>query len=183
MVYFIEWLNDNSGAMAGMSGIITAVATIVLAILTGIYVHLTRQILKSMSVPEIVVGIRWDQEKKNENGSHDYSVRICVRNVGQRIARNVRFDFDSSFSPFGDFGIAFKNIEILESGIPALEPGHEKCQIAASGNIINLLLISSKEKEKCQTTIIVTYENSKGEEYSHDYPLDFGDVIDTTLIR
>ena len=183
MVYFIEWLNDNSGAMAGMSGIITAVATIVLAILTGIYVHLTRQILKSMSVPEIVVGIRWDQEKKNENGFHDYSVRICVKNVGQRIARNVRFDFDSSFCPFGDFGIAFENISILESGVPALEPGHEKCQVAAAENILGLLLISSKEKEKCQTTISVTYEDSKGEEYSHDYPLDFGDVIDATLIR
>ena len=69
MAYFIEWLNNNSGAMAGISGIITAVATIVLAILTGIYVHLTRQILKSMSVPEIVVGIRWDQEKRTKVGS------------------------------------------------------------------------------------------------------------------
>ena len=93
----------------------------------------------------------------------------------------MRFDFDSSFCPFGDFGIAFKNIAILELGVPALEPGHEKCQIAASGNILDLLLISSKEK--CQTTIIVTYENSEGEKYSHDYPLDFGDVIDVTLIR
>ena len=148
MVDFIEWLNNNSGAMAGMSGIIIAVATIVLAVLTGMYVRLTRRILKSMSIPEIVVGIRWAQEKKNESGFHNYSVRICVKNVGQSIARNVRFDFDSSFCPFGDFGIAFKNIAILESGVPALEPGHEKCQIAASGNIHDLLLISSKEKEK-----------------------------------
>ena len=69
MVYFIEWLNNNSGAMAGMSGIITAVATIVLAVPTGMYVRLTRRILKSMSIPEIVVGIRWDEEKITKVGS------------------------------------------------------------------------------------------------------------------
>ena len=178
MTYFIEWLNNNSGAMASISGIITTAATIVLAVLTGIYVRLTRQILKSMNIPEIHVGIRWE---KVEEKTNTYSVRIYVRNVGRSIAYNVKFSGDASFCPFGKR--IFENADLLKDGILSLEPGHEKSSPVGSENIFSVLALRGIKKEAFQTNIRVTYEDLKGEEYCHNHPIDFSDAIGAKKIK
>ena len=178
MDYFIKWLNNNSGAMASISGIITTAATIVLAVLTGIYVRLTRQILKSMNIPEIHVGIRWE---KVEEKTNNYSVRIYVRNAGRSIACNVKFSGDASFSPFGKR--IFEDIDLLKDGIFSLEPGCEISSSVGVENIFTVLGLRQIEKKAFQTIVRVTYEDLKGEEYRHDYPINFSDAIGTKKFR
>ena len=52
----INWLNDNSGAVTGISSIITSLATVVLVVITGWYVRLTEK-LKATYKPEVLVSI------------------------------------------------------------------------------------------------------------------------------
>lgn len=65
---------------------VTVAATILLTILTGVYVWLTYKILRAQSDPHVVVYARSDELRPSV-------IEIVIQNVGRTVARNVRFEF------------------------------------------------------------------------------------------
>ena len=71
---FINWLNDNSGAVTGIISIITALATVVLVIITWLYVRLTEK-LKATYKPEVLISIDYFARIDLGEFSADVSVK------------------------------------------------------------------------------------------------------------
>ena len=70
----INPLNDLNGAITGIAAIITALATIVLGIITWHYVRLTNRLLKATTnSPRIAVYLCYDYENY---------IMMCVENIG-----------------------------------------------------------------------------------------------------
>ena len=153
----MEWLNANSGAL-------TVIATFVLVGVTVWYVHLTRQLLKASYKPEVVVYLRASPIFIRENLQVNETT-LCVKNSGQGTARKIKFGGNLSFAPYG--GEALESIGFLKNGIDSLAPGQERRQSEPS------VADPFGDLSQLQVTIQVTYEDSQGEEYFDDFPLDF----------
>jgi len=105
---------------------VTAVATIVLAVLTFIYVRLTGKLLASQSDPCVILSVVLDEERPT-------IIQLVVRNVGTGLAHDIRFEFSRSL-PAKAFGMSKENsneTEIMKdgplvNGIPALGPGETR---------------------------------------------------------
>jgi hypothetical protein len=105
---------------------ITAVATAVLAILTFIYVWLTRRILDSQAMPCVIVSVVHDDKRPT-------ILQLLIRNIGLGLAHDITFN---SSRPIPDkaWGIVLadaKEATAMDSGplidgIPALGPGEER---------------------------------------------------------
>ena len=84
----INSLNSNSVT-------ITAFATFVLAVITGIYVHLTNRLLKATTTPKIAIYLRT---------AETHSAKLYIENIGTGIAENIRFEaIDHRFDLSPDF--------------------------------------------------------------------------------
>ena len=101
-------------------------ATIVLVILTGVYVLLTRKILQSQSDPCVVLTVVHDNDRPT-------ILKLVAHNIGQGIARDVGFEFSHPL-PAKAYGLtedSTKAVGYIEdgplvSGIPALGPGESR---------------------------------------------------------
>lgn len=149
----INWLNLHSG-------VITGFATVVLVVITGIYVYLTWCLLKATNQPEIVVSLR-------PHEAHINAVMLYVENVGTGVARKVRFtgDLSSSF----DDKIALSDIGFVKNGIDVLGPGQK----------IQHFLVSALEKwdrlNQTSPEIIVTYKGPIKYKYKRTFQLNFAE--------
>ena len=102
---------------------VTAVATIVLAILTYRYVKLTRKILATQSEPCVILTVVHDDDRATV-------LQLVARNVGTGLAHDIRFEFSRPL-PSRAFGLSESDAkEVTEmkdgpliDGIPALGPG------------------------------------------------------------
>lgn len=111
--------------MAGLdwSAWVTALATLVLAILTFVYVRLTKKILDAQSDPCVVLTVVHDEDRTT-------ILQLIARNVGTGIAHDIRFEFSRPL-PSRAFGIteaeAKEASEMTDgpliNGIHALGPG------------------------------------------------------------
>ena len=110
LVSVIDFLNSNAG-------VITTIATVVLAGLTRQYVKLTREIQKENDKPKVVVFL-----------SHIYlsyevtTLELCVQNAGTGFAYDVKFAGDLSIYP----NISHQPLaeyQIIKNGISHLAPG------------------------------------------------------------
>ncbi|MBU1059064.1 MAG: hypothetical protein KJ804_12195 [Proteobacteria bacterium] len=116
----------NTVIATDWSNEITAVATLLLAILTFIYVRLTRSILATHSDPCVVLTVVHDPE-------HATILQLVARNVGAGLAYDIRFEFSHSL-PEKAFGLTVadaKNAKKMTTGplingIPALGPGESR---------------------------------------------------------
>jgi len=105
------------------SACVTALATIVLAIVTFWYARLTKKILDAQSDPCVVLSVVHDEDRAT-------IFQLIARNVGKGIAHDIRFEFSRPL-PSEAFGITKaktkKASEMtagpLINGIPALVPG------------------------------------------------------------
>ncbi|HBF98833.1 MAG TPA: hypothetical protein DDW95_09810, partial [Alphaproteobacteria bacterium] len=105
---------------------ITALATLILAGLTFVYVVLTRKILAGQSEPCVVLTVVHDQQRST-------ILQLVAKNVGAGLARDVRFEFSHPV-PARAFGMSPENVEkpgLMEDGplidgIPALGPGESR---------------------------------------------------------
>ena len=61
-----------STIVVAFSAFVTAGATIVLAFITGRYVHITNEILKATNMPKVILFLRHSR----------YSISLCVQNIG-----------------------------------------------------------------------------------------------------
>ncbi|MEX0732781.1 MAG: hypothetical protein WED00_00685 [Aquisalimonadaceae bacterium] len=105
----------------------TALGTLALAIITGIYVHLTRRLVQMQSDPCIVVFTRHDLAQPS-------SILVVIKNIGHSLARDITFDLDERIPEFVA-GVTEKDAKYtgkvlsdgpLITGIPALAPGEER---------------------------------------------------------
>ena len=105
---------------------ITASATVILAILTFVYVKLTRKILSSQSDPCVVLTVVHDETRSTV-------LQLVAKNVGTGLAHDVRFEFSHPI-PAKAWGISaekskepklMKNGPLI-NGIPALGPGESR---------------------------------------------------------
>ncbi|ADJ29615.1 hypothetical protein [Nitrosococcus watsonii] len=105
---------------------ITAIATLVLAILTFIYVRLTRSILATPSDPCVVLTVVHDEERVS-------ILQLVAKNIGTGLATEIRFEFNHPV-PDRAWGVAesdakeaveMKHGPLIE-GIPALGPGETR---------------------------------------------------------
>src|SRR5207249_12291461 len=103
--------------------VITALTTVVLAILTGVYVWLTYGILRAQSDPHVVIYARSDELRPT-------IIELVIQNVGRSIATDVRFEFSRPMF-WHAYGITEDQAQPpqpmedgpLVTGIPALGPG------------------------------------------------------------
>src|SRR3989304_6890020 len=65
---------------------VTTVATAVLALLTFIYVRLTKRILENQSNPCVIVSVIHDDERPT-------ILQLVIRNVGAGLAKDISFEF------------------------------------------------------------------------------------------
>lgn len=104
----------------------TAIATLILAILTGIYVLLTKKILEAQSDPCVILTVVHDQNRPS-------ILQLVVKNIGNGLAHDISFEFSKPL-PNHAWGITTENAkdaEVMKDGplilgIPALGPGEER---------------------------------------------------------
>ena len=105
--------------LAGVIGsVASAVATIVLAVLTGRYVRLTKALVeeaKASKHPNVFVDIEFNS----------YEVRFIVGNSGSTPARNVRFKVTDNvpWRKIGDVESGLESVSAIKTGISYLAPG------------------------------------------------------------
>jgi len=102
---------------------VTAAATLVLAVLTFVYVRLTGRILATQSDPCVILTVVHDEERAT-------ILQLVARNVGTGLAHDIKFEFSRPL-PARAFGLSKDDAkEVTEmkdgplvDGIPALGPG------------------------------------------------------------
>ncbi len=105
---------------------VPAAATVILAILTYIYVRLTRGILEGQSNPCVIVSVVHDEERRT-------ILQLVIRNVGSGLAQDISFELSRPI-PARAWGIAENEAKVAEpmsrgpliDGVPALGPGDER---------------------------------------------------------
>lgn len=102
---------------------VTAIATLVLTILTLVYVRITSKILSSQSDPCVVLTVVHDEDRAS-------ILQLIAKNVGTGLAQDIRFTFTNPL-PARAFGVTEQRAKKTEmmtegpliNGIPALGPG------------------------------------------------------------
>ena len=89
----IAWLENLNNFLNANNGTITALATVVLAVITFWYTYLTRKILKASDTPDIRVFL----SQVGGGGIGMYTLDLCVENIGTGFARDVHFSGDFIF--------------------------------------------------------------------------------------
>lgn len=161
----ITYLNSNSG-------VIVAIATVVLAAITLWYASLTSSLLKATYKPQIVVSLRTYREGRQDW----YRQGICVTNAGAGVARKIEFGGDLSFSTWD--GIPLDTIDFIRDGIDVLAPGQERTR-----NIIRNRYRGNENDRSIETDspfppvlVTVTYKDVLGKNYDDKFTLNFNDV-------
>ena len=149
----IESLNTNSG-------VIIAIAAIVLVGVISYYAYLTWRLLKANNTPEIAISLRCHEV-------HVSLVMLCVENIGTGAARNLRFVTKPSSIPGLD--IPFEKIGFLKGGIAYFEPGRKIEQFLV--NVID----KYDELKQIPLEITVKYKDVVDREHEHTFHLDFSE--------
>lgn len=146
---FWDFLTKVIRSLNNYSGLLTVVTTAVL-------VYITWQILKVSNKPEVIISHRATTDKGVWPPS--FTSHICVQNVGQSLARKVRFESDDfSKTPYG--GKSLENIKFLMDGIDVLAPGQEECDTHTYVDR------GGHQEESLQIKVHITYEDSRGKIY------------------
>ena len=153
----IKHLNTNSG-------LIVAIATVVLVGITWRYVRLTGSLLKATYKPQIFVSLRYE-EFIGSSGSSLHWQNICVKSIGAGLAREVRFGGDLSFRT--EISTPLKEIGFIKNGIDALAPGQEMDE--------RVPIEFEPDEEYPPVLITVAYKDSMGGDYKDEFTLDFND--------
>ncbi len=151
----IEWLNTNSG-------VIIAIAAIVLVGVISYYAYLTWRFLKANNTPEIAISLR-------PHEAYIHCVMLCIENIGRGAARNIQFQTDLSFKPDGER--ALEEVGFLKNGIDYLGPKEkiEHFLVSVIGKLDKL--------KETPLEIGVTYTDSVDMKRRHKraFHLDFGE--------
>lgn len=101
---------------------LTAAATVVLSVLTFVYVRLTRKILVTQSDPCVILTVVHDEERAT-------ILQLVIRNIGNGLAQDIKFEFSRPLPAraFGMSEVETKEVTVMKdgpliNGIPALGP-------------------------------------------------------------
>jgi hypothetical protein len=175
-VAFINNIINTLGSIIGYlnsnSGLIAAIATVVLVGITWRYVRLTDSLLKATYKPQIVVSLRTYRGDRVDW----YRQGICVTNAGVGVARKIEFEGDLSFST-GD-GIPLDTIDFIRDGIDALAPGDERTRNITKDRTRKNESVRSIETDRPFRLVLVTvtYMDVLGVQYNDKFTLNFNDV-------
>ena len=139
--------------------IITALATAILAFITWRYVLLTRRMLEANNKPELLVFL-FPAE------GFEYSINLCIQNIGTGFASNVKFTGDLSFQPLYQ-NLPLKHMGIFKNGIDNLPPGKK----------IEIPLFHTQKIPQKSLNITVTYTDSMKNKYTEAFLLEFNKWI------
>lgn len=167
--------------------LIIVFATVVIAIATVYYAWQTHKLLKEtrrsvdeMNRPEVVVFLNFvDGITQESDSSEDYYCKLsfCVRNVGTRVARKVRFEGDFSFQPAK--GSSLSRIEFIKKGIEILPPGIDVVQVVShSNNFFEIYDPDYYQDKSSKVEISVEYLSSGGTLYNDLFALDFLQLLE-----
>ena len=131
-----ELMDSIIDVITAAIGVITAGATVVLAIITWRYVRLTNRLLKATTnTPKFAIYLVRD------NGSRAI---LRVENIGTGPAYDVRFETDFSFWLYGSKNPEGKKLEdvgFLRNGINYLQPvGKRECIIVIGDTKVSTIL-------------------------------------------
>ena len=104
MKWLMDLLTEYNIAIIGL-------CTILMVVLTSVYVYLTGRILKSTNCPEILVYLRPSE-------TYFHCLNLCVENVGTGLARDIKFTGNLSFAP--DHDLPLEKIGFIKKGIDYL---------------------------------------------------------------
>ena len=163
IIWLIDGLNGNAGA-------ITGIATVVLVGITGYYAWVTKKMLdenRQMRIdaqkPDIAIYLHLE---KKIPITHIY---LYVENIGMAPARDVKFNIDPSFSLPGDKSLQDANLlNLVNLGIGYFPPGRQrKCLLA------NEVMAGFSDLMQKQLKITTTYKDSASRKYKNSFCLDF----------
>ena len=148
----IAWLNANSG-------VIIAIAAVVLVGIIGYYTYLTWRLLKANNTPEIVVSLR-------PHHVHVQLVMLCIENIGTGAAHDLQFTINPTSIP--NLDVPFEKIGFLKSGIAYFEPGRKIEQFIVG--------VTNKFDDLKQMPLEVSlrYTDSVNHKHERVFQLDFG---------
>ena len=166
-------IQEISTIVIAATALITAAATVVLAIITRRYVTLTQEMLENSYRPEVIVSLLSEGVRSVPVTSMEYKsateIKISVKNIGPGVARKIQFEMDRSFCPYKWGGASLGDVSFLVNGVDRLVPAEE---IRAK----DVFLVGEfDDQNQVQTTIKGTWEDSKGMKYSGDFNLNFAD--------
>ena len=166
-------IQEISTIVIAATALITAAATVVLAIITRRYVRLTREMLEASYKPEVVIrllatGKGYIYEDGAETRKNPLLILIA-KNVGPGVARNVKFEGYCSFDPFEIGEPLLSRVYFIEDGIDRLLPGEE---LRSDDNLPGF---PPSDLNKFQVTITGIWEDSKGKKHCEDFHLNFAD--------
>ena len=156
----MSWLESVNNFLNANDGTITAIATVVLAIITFWYARLTRGILKASNKPEILVSLVPHEIYTN-------TIYLCIQNIGTGSATDIKLTSDSSFTPHLPSNRPLEKFGIFKQGIDYLGPG----------NKVQIFLFWTDDLPKLSTqslTITVNYKDCKpknGKEFLLDFTI------------
>ena len=149
----ITWLNANSG-------VIIAIAAVVLVGIIGYYTYLTWRLLKANNTPEIVVSLR-------PHHVHVQLVMLCVENIGTGAAHDLQFTTNPTSVP--NLSVPFEEIGFLKSGIAYFEPGRKIEQFIVS------VTHKLDDLKQMPFEVGLTYMDSVNHKHERTFRLDFGE--------
>ena len=176
---FIEFLNSNNG-------IITALATALLAYITWRYVRLmktyvqltqenvqlTQEMVENSYKPEVVLRLLRSGTRSVEiepaYTMDKPTIILSVKNIGPGVAYKIKFQADLSFQPYKS-EYSLKSINFLRNGIDQLVLGEER------RSIHNFIGDPSGDPNQLQVTVTGTWEDLKGKKHHKDFYLNFAD--------
>ena len=113
----MSWLESIIGFFNSNSGAITALATVILVIITWRYVRLTKDMLKATNTPEIQMFLY-----RNRN-----YITLCLQKIGPGFASHINFIGDFSLKPSTPYpgDKPLKEFDMFKNGIAYLGTGHK----------------------------------------------------------
>lgn len=181
-----SWLDSIINFLNSNNGIITALATALLAYITWRYVRLmktyvqltqenvqlTQEMVENSYKPEVVLrllttGTRMVEVTPN-HFRHKPVIILSAKNMGPGVAYKIEFEGDLSFDPY-KIGYSLKKINFLSNGIDQLVPGEER---RSNGKFTAGL---SDDPSQLRIKFTGTWEDLKGKKDSKDFYLDFAD--------
>ncbi len=150
----INTLGSIIGYLNSNSGLIAAIATVILVGITWRYVRLTQEILKATNKPEVIIFLRFNNDK---------TISLRIENIGTGYASDVELAGDLlSYKArpqfFGEEGKKIKELPPFKNGIPYLGSGHKI-------DTLPLFSIYVEEEDhipKHAISITVSYKDSTG---------------------
>ena len=114
----MSWLESVNNFLNANDGTITAIATVVLAIITFWYARLTRGMLKASNKPEILVSLVPHEIYTN-------TIYLCIQNIGTGFAIDIKLTSVPPFAPRLPGNRSLEEFGIFKQGIDYLGPGNK----------------------------------------------------------